>query len=549
MSAALAGEQAPVGWKPTKAQFFSLIGYEIHHPETLRFHQSTKRVKIVSAPARTSKSYSAGAEGAYAAFPRFGKLNGAVVPLEGKLLWCVGPDYTTDKEFDYIFSILVDNRQKYGFDYKITRAMNKPKQGDMQIVIEWGRDPDGNMCRSIVEGKSATQEKSLQGEEIDWCVMSEAAEQVQRIYTKYLSTRCGELVLPTTPKPHADWIKQLIEKGDEDPSVSIDHFHYWIRWSEDPAKRVCANPKFNWERFRSEMRMAESLSGTGRAEDWPHFAEQFLGMWVYYSGVVLPLRWQPAVDGRMSHCLDLLPDMHTHCKTFVSVDYGYDHAAAALFWKIFPDGTLTLAAEVVETGLNPNQFIARITDKAEQLGVDPEYYVGDPSRPEVASMMNELGLPVYNHGSKNELRDRAVGTMKLIEYMADDHGLMRPDGSPGRPKLFFLRGNGDPWGVPKTIADVKVLRRREGYKGDEFAKGSLDPACDDDTYDAMRYGIMSRAQPYRSGSSRSWIVEHEQNRLYRKPEYEQQSDGLRGMSGERQQIGRNRNRMVGDVRA
>lgn len=486
-------------WKPTKQQLFDWLGYKTHHTEVDRFHASDARLKIVSAPARTSKSYSAAHDMIWHAFPEFKLQDGKLYPLESKLLWCVGPDYQTDREFTDIFKIMVDDRQKFGFDYQLDRSSNNPKHGNMLIVINWGKSPEGNVCRTIIEGKSKERPKSLQGEEVDACVMSEAAEHEQEIYDKYLSTRCKFLILPTTPKPHAEWIKQLIDKAEEDPSLPIEHFHYWI----DYPNRICANPDFNWERFETAMKLAASHTTTGRAEDWPHFAEQFLGMWVYYTGRVLPFRWQPSLDGRMSHVIQTMPKGHDRCKTFVSVDYGYDHPSAALWWKIFPDGTLVLFAEIKEKNLNASQFIDKIMRRNEDLQVDPEYYVGDPSRPEVASLMQQLGLDVYDHGSKNELRDRAAGSMKLIEYMADDETLQRADGQFGRPKLFVLQS-----GCPQTIYEWKVLRRKEKFKGDEFSKSAFDPECEDDLFDAGRYGIMSRAQPHSKGQDRNWMDEH-----------------------------------------
>jgi hypothetical protein len=472
-----------------KAQLFRWIGYEIYSPDVVDFHESKARTRIVSAPARTSKSYSAAAEMLYDCFPTWTKdaETGERIYLDSRILWCVGPDYGTIKEFDYLFEWLVTNREKYGFSYRLKRSSKQKKKGDLQIYIEWGRDPQNEMVYTLIEGKSAERETSLQGEEIYSCVMSEAAEQPRHILNKYLATRCHHLILPTTPKPHADWIRELIDMGEKDPGLSIDHFHYAI----DFEHKVSPNPKFDWKRFEAAMRRAASISPTGRAEDDPHFAEQFLGLWVYYAGKVLPFRHEKGVPGRFSHVVNHLPADFEQLNKFVSVDYGHDHRAAALFHCIMQCGTVIVYDEIVDTGLHPGQFVDLITQRLRQWEHEPEYFVGDPSRPEVATLMRELGLPVWDRGSKNALRDRAAGTLRIIDMLADDELLERP-------KLFVHSR------CVELIGELKVLRRKEDYGSDEFAKSSFDPACDDDCFDALRYGVQSMPRPELGPKEKNW---------------------------------------------
>jgi hypothetical protein len=484
----------------SKYAFFKWIGYEVYTEDVARFHNSNARTRIMSAPARTSKSYSAAAEAAFDAFPNFYKAgNNRRAPMSSKLIWIVGPDYDTAKEFDYVYKWLVDDREKLGFDYRLTRAKNNPKQGDRQIVIEWGRDPNGDICRTVIKGMTAERERALQGEEIDHAIMSEAAELPERILTKYLATRSHRLTLPTTPKPHANWIKELIDIGEADPSLGIDHFHYAIY----PEIRRAPNPKFDWKRFDEEQRRAEARTPTGKAEDDPFFAEQFLGLWVYYTGRVLPnFRREASIPGKMCHIIDRFPNDIDAFRKFVSIDYGHDHPSAVLFWAVCPDGTLLICDELVKAEIAPETLVREIQAKVETLGWEPDYYVGDPSRPEVETIMRDFGLPVFRPQSKNAMRDRAAGTLLLINYLHHDEELKRP-------KLFVHRQ------CRHVITEWTTLRRRENYTGDEFGKAAFDPTCRDDTFDAARYGLMSRIDPYQPEKQRRWWEDFERERVRR----------------------------------
>ena len=82
-----------------KAAVFEAMGYEIFADEVKAFHESKARRRIMCAPARSSKSYSAFPEVVYRALPHR--------PLLGSLQWLVGTDYPTNKEWQYVWKSLV----------------------------------------------------------------------------------------------------------------------------------------------------------------------------------------------------------------------------------------------------------------------------------------------------------------------------------------------------------------------------------------------------------------------------------------------------------
>jgi len=239
---------------------FAAMDYKMYADEVVAFHKSEASIRIPTAPARSSKSYSAAPEVVYRALPHR--------PLLGSLQWLVGTDYPTNKEFQYVWKWLVEERERWtmgGHPIVIEKAHNNPQNGNMIIVIDWGKDKKYGRAKAIIEGKSSTNERALQGEHVTQCVLSEAAEHDRRIWEKYLSTRSTWAIFPTTPKPHAEWLHEMCEIGEKDPSLSIESFvfPYW------------ANPYYDEDRYKREEKKAARRAESGKAEDDPYFAEQF----------------------------------------------------------------------------------------------------------------------------------------------------------------------------------------------------------------------------------------------------------------------------------
>ena len=222
----------------SKPELFSLIGYEIHHPEVARFHASSARIRIPNAPARTSKSFSTAADTLHDLFPASDSdvdEHGNVLMSWPKaydhghhlLCWIVVPNYKLAKEFQYLYEwiFLQYERRPWPFDFK-RKPTNKPKSGDMEIQLTFGPDRDGIEVTATVEVRSAENEKSLQADEVHRLVMGEAAEIPAFVWEKYLESRYGRAVMPTTPKAHGEWLKKLSDEGEENPDLLIETFAY-----------------------------------------------------------------------------------------------------------------------------------------------------------------------------------------------------------------------------------------------------------------------------------------------------------------------------------
>jgi hypothetical protein len=434
-----------------------------------------RSLRICSAPARTSKSLSAAAEHfAYAATP--------TEPICEQLHWLIGPTYNVCKEFDYLFSWLAIQKRLDGANHEITQARNNPANGDMIITIEH-RMPRRERSRSIIRGMSSTNERMLQGEEVTMATLSEAAEHPEHIWKKYLETRCWRVNFPTTPKAYAEWLFDLKRKGDSDPELSIESFHY-------PKE---ANPLYNEERFR-QAKLRASMSTGGKPEEDPWFAEQFLGEWgVFYTGRVLPFEERKHTIARS------LVDLEG-TRIFLSLDYGYEDAAVCLFWQVRHDGILVIFDEIYETGLSTPAFVEKIMDRIEDYSDQVEYVVGDPSRPEVARIFRDCGLRVFDR-DKNAMRDRAAGTRRLVDALS--RGPIE-----GLPGLYVTEN------CHKTRKEWKYLRYREGMKN-EYAPNAW--VGDDHACDAARYGIQTRPRPGVENleDEGAWVREHQNRKMRR----------------------------------
>lgn len=447
-------------WEGAKAFWFHTLGHELYADEVRQFHVSDARIRIIEAPARGAKSYTTAFDAFVYTMP--------VRPMMDSLVWSIGPNFSNNREFDYLFELLVERREELkagGIGYEIERAVNRPKAGDMEIRIVKDRDPKtGRAYRSQVIGLSAENEKMLQGYEVSYAILSEAAEHPDHIYRKYIEQRCSRIVMPTTPKPHAQWLKSLSDQGRQDPATGIETF--WF----PPG----ANPRYDWKRYEqakraATMRAREAFGPNATASDDPYFAEQFEGRWVYYTGSVLHFSrprhvvpagtFEPISDHRIA----------------VSVDYGFEDPASALFWAILPGPVYFLFDEIYERHLTTERFVARIQERLAGHGVSAEFFCADPSRPEVDRVMQEAGLPVFVM-DKNAQRDRAAGYRRLIDVLSEGP-------YPGFPGLYVSSR------CPRTIAEWETLHFKEGFRS-EYSETAIDG--DDHSADSARYFLMTR---------------------------------------------------------
>lgn len=475
----------------SKFRLFGLLNYKVYDEPVRQFHNSQATALIASAPARTSKSYSGAIELVHDAFPKMviggNKPQPIDTGLDEKLIWMVGIDYDTIKEWDYVWSMLIERELLATMGATVTKAHNSPKQGNMQIVARWGNTTEGRPYKTILQGKSANNPRSLQGEEIATALMSEAADHDRATNEKYLSTRCGRIIYPTTPKRSGLWLYEMIQAGDTDPSLGIESFKY---------TRYC-NPRYDHDRYERAKKKASLLFGS--PENSPGFLEEFEGEWTFEGGKVLPFRWLDSA-GFQSHVVETDPPWFDYAYCITSMDYGYTDPGVILFWALGPEGEVHIFDSLYEQSLSNPEFIQRGREIEKRWEIDVKQWVPDPQKPEMTKLLRQYGLPVFSGINPGKHRDRAASSMALVD-------LMSPNPDTGKVSFTIHSRN------ERVIAEWKHLRRKEDYAGDPYAAASIVGA--DHAFDAGRYGAMVLRRKTAPERQRSWIEEYKEARYLR----------------------------------
>jgi len=493
-------------------------GYRPRTIEVLKFHRSQARIRIASSPARTSKSYA----GAYDILPELlpdyeavpGKAGRyrPVAPQAGrstKLCWIVAPDYKTMKEFDYLWTELVHRQKSHNLPYKLGRHAYSPKQGNLEIELLWGKDREGDEIRTLVEGKSATNPESLQGEEVDLWAQSEAADQLEKVWSRYGATRARRAIFPSTPKLSGAWLKSMIDMAE-----SVDHLPtcgvlcdaacpVMELGIESFSFTPHSNPSYDWVRYWQEHGLAESrVCGRRVTADRAHncfdtatlcqamrdpwFAEQFGGRWTFEADRVIPFKWMPMFPGDWCHVEHVAPEWLYQAKHFVAIDYGFTDPACVHWYAQGPDNRLCLYREIYESGLDVVELVERVVETSRRYGERIEFYVGDPQKPEVAKVYQRFGLPILSDRNKAATRDRAAGHTRLVSALSPDES--------GRPRLTVLSSKaGLGYGCDKTIQEWRTLRRRSGTNSSEYSAAAI--VGEDHAFDCARYALSSIPDP------------------------------------------------------
>lgn len=438
-------------WTPESQRLlYEAIGYQQQIPrsdgtiwtrpaETDRFlFNWDKREHVVICPARASKSYSA----AYKVLPlilgREPKADGTgPKPTRG---WIVGPTYElAEKEFRYLWEVLVDIGPKRLGWPRPALARDSKKGGDLYIMTAWG---------SEIVGKSADKPQSLLGEQLDWVILSEAAQLPADIWPRYLEPRLattgGYAILPTTPDANALWLYNLYVKGLEGNDL-VDSYS----WD------ITGNPVYPISEFEAK----KAFYGAQH----PVFQEQYLGKWTFYSGVVYGHDFDAA-----RNIIDLPKDgIPLDWRRIRAIDFGYRDPFVCLWGVCTPDGEIWIYREHYQKERAMAEHAAIIRQRS--VGEDILYTVADSSEPQSIADLRRLGISAMEAN-----RDRRAGRMCVGDYLRSG-------------RLKFIRG-----AVPETLKELAWYR----WDKDKDKEGAKEATVGDDhAMDALRYLIMSRPRP------------------------------------------------------
>jgi phage terminase large subunit len=321
-----------------------------------------------------------------------------------------------------------------------TLARDSKKGGDLYIQMPWGAE---------IVGKSADKPSSLLGEQLDWVLLSEAAQLPGDIWTRFLeprlSTTRGYAFFPTTPDSGALWLYDLWTKG-------LEGVHGIRSYSWD----VFGNPVYP----REELEEKRALYG----EQHPVFQEQYLGKWTFYSGVVYGHDFDPArnlVDGPVAS------EIPKDWRRIRAIDFGYRDPFVCLWFAIPPDGGLLCYREYY----HPGRAMAHHAQAIRELTGDEQvlYTVADSSEQQAIVDLRRLGVPALD-----AKRDRRAGRMLVGDLLREG-------------RLRFVRG-----ACPNLLREINFYR----WDTDKNKEGAKEATVGDDhAMDAMRYAVMSRPVP------------------------------------------------------
>jgi hypothetical protein len=478
---------------PTLAQskktLFGEIGYKIYDTPVRDFHLSTARHRIVSAPARTSKSYAAHPEAVHDFFPRYTLEKGAngktrvVAERAETIIWMVATDYSMAKEWDYAWVQLIDRKLIEKFGGKIEAHYNSPNQGNLLIRVLWPfTDADGIPARSVMQVKSASNEKTLQGEQVYLCIVSEAAEHDADLLPKYLEPRCHSIIYPTTPKRKAKWLYDLMQRGKQSPALSVESFTF---------TKKC-NPKYDWAGYK--IAKEKSRLTWGSPENDPGFLEQFEGLWTFEGGKVLPFRWLEDGRGETNIC-KRLPHWVHGATWYAAMDYGYNDPCGVGFYAFDPGSDeIVMASEIYQRGLVPSDVVEWSRKRERDLGIRIHQWIPDPQEPLLTEVMRRAGLPLFHNASPGYLRDRAAGYAELRDALS-----INP--ATGRPRMTVHAS------CENAIREMTDIRFKDEAKN-EFKEGAL--VGEDHMIDASRALLRSGVRAV--VRNEDWLADFQQKR-------------------------------------
>jgi hypothetical protein len=432
-----------------KWKLFDLMGYKVHHPEVRRFHNSTARIKVCSAPRRSTKSYAAAKDAL------------ACILMPNTRTWIVGPNYgLAEKEFRYIHEDLVLKRNVLGLP-KPKVCQTNARSGQLYIKFPWG---------SIVECKSADNPESLLGEAVDQVIYSEAAQLPRHIRERYVQptviTKKGTEIVPTTPDQGGEWVHELIEKAQREDFSEIGSFH----WD------VTANPTYDL----AEFERAKKFYGA----DSPVFREQYLGEWVFYGG---------RVYGTFDESVHIIKpfDIPRDWPIIRGIDFGHRDPFVTLWCAVGPEQELYFFKEYYSReGKSIREHAAAIKMMSEHQKV--MLTVGDPAAKQAIDDLCFEGIPTISGDN-----DRQAGRMRVLEYLQ-----MSDDGVPPWPirdlPARYVRSRWPRMYVFDTLKEWK--REMRYYRWHEGAQREGDrekTEGEDHAMDPTRYICMTRPSPYK----------------------------------------------------
>lgn len=446
-----------LGWPSLKA-FFASINY-YPHPGQKQFHMSMARNRVMCAGARFGKSIAAGYECA------------ANIIIPKQRWWIVAEEYDlAEKEFRYIYQALLehpDDAKRQQIKDMVESTATNSKIGQMWIKFKHG---------SFVIAKTAGRPTGLLGEELDGIIMAEGSQIPKWIMDRYirqrLSSRVGQLLVPTTPCGYDDFLYPLFLSGQ------MKDYHYdgenYVESAESWEFKSIDNPYYPREDYDLAKRMLQN--GSLSEAD---FGEQYEGRFTSNTGLVYKN------FNHQVHVIDPIPEEEMkEWPCFRTVDVGMDAPTVCLVARVDSVGAIVITDEYYESGADVAEHSKNIIEMTGDR--DVRYTMIDPAASQRTAANSRSALMQYiEHGIPCIPADNSVdaGIMRVSDYLKydrdDDNKITMP------PKLFITR---DCPNLIEEFGKYVWARRKDGTKTNKPVKRN------DHGLDSLRYLCMSR--PY-----------------------------------------------------
>lgn len=444
-----------------KAKLFEKVGYRPGRHQCA-FHASLAKFRIYSGGARAGKSKAAGMEAA------------PIALSPGTQTWLVGPEYDhVEKEFSYITEVLHHPEIWPAFESNVKREICSPKTGQIELVIEW---PDGQV--SWVRGKTAKNETSLLGEELDCIVLCEGANlkrsAVENKLMMRLATRRGVMIIPSTPAG-VGWMGEYYAHAfaGEDPN--------WFAINADSRM----NPNNDLEEIRV---LSQNLSD----ED---FDEQIRGIPTPKHGRVYSDFDQDIHVGMWD--LDEWPKRNW--KFGRAIDFGWTDPFVVLWIAVDEEGRFYVFDELYAKQIQPHEVVREIGKREgwemRDDGDRSVYLKSCPHPPALPTVAD------WDASARAQLMSMGVDLVKankdiIAGIQSLTHALrLRSDGDSSRevkPQIFIH---------PKC---VKTIGEFQKYEWD--SKNNTPKDADNHAMDALRYFVHTLRPEKSAAPLRSFSV-------------------------------------------
>lgn len=405
-----------------KDQVWNSLGYEPHDGQCL-IHNSTARMRVCACGRRFGKSMVGGKELVPEAVFAFSIRSMLEELGKRRRFWIVGPDYSdVDKEFRELWTDL--KRLQFPMDHP--GSYYNPQGGNYRVSLFNGL--------YIVEGKTAKNPESLDGEGLNGVELVEAAKLKPSIWTKFirpsLADNRGWALMTSTPEGK-NWFYRRWQQG-QDPK-----YKDWESWRMPSWQNTVTFPggREDPEILAMEQDMSAEKFNQEVGADFTEFV-----------GRVFKDFDEEIHVGDLQYSPDL--------PLYMATDYGWSNPFVALAIQVDPFDNVYVIGEYRVTHTDTLDIGRALQERPMFRNASLIY--PEPARPDESAILEKMLKTRIAPNTGGELKWRLELIRKHLRFDEATEG--HPD-EKRKPKLFIDR---DCVGLP--LGDGGLIREMQEYR-------------------------------------------------------------------------------------